>query len=63
LGGQWVVDGALFLARWLQVDQTFIGVTIIAVGTSLPELATSLALRAWYHSNCSPLPYHLCCDN
>ena len=51
LGGQWVVDGALFLARWLHIDQTFIGVTIIAVGTSLPELATSLAAAAKNRTN------------
>ncbi len=51
LGGQWVVDGALFVARWLHIDQTFIGVTIVAVGTSLPELATSLAATAKNRTN------------
>ncbi|MFB0564318.1 MAG: calcium/sodium antiporter [Candidatus Aminicenantaceae bacterium] len=41
LGGKWIVDGAVSLASSLGVSQTFVGLTVIAVGTSLPELATS----------------------
>ncbi|MEW5767277.1 MAG: calcium/sodium antiporter [bacterium] len=41
LGGQWIVDGAVHLASGLGVSQSLIGLTIVAVGTSLPELATS----------------------
>ena len=41
LGGKWVVDGAVMLAASLGVSQALIGLTIVAVGTSLPELATS----------------------
>lgn len=40
-GGQWVVDGAIAMARTFGMSETFIGLTIIAVGTSLPELVTS----------------------
>jgi len=40
-GGQWVVDGAIAIARQFGLSETFIGLTIVAVGTSLPELATS----------------------
>jgi cation:H+ antiporter len=41
LGGKWIVDGAVSIATTLGVSQSLIGLTIIAVGTSLPELATS----------------------
>ncbi|OGY89762.1 MAG: sodium:proton exchanger [Candidatus Komeilibacteria bacterium RIFCSPLOWO2_01_FULL_45_10] len=41
LGGKWIVDGAVALATILGVSQSLIGLTIVAVGTSLPELATS----------------------
>ncbi len=41
IGGKWVVDAAVALATSLGVSQALIGLTIVAVGTSLPELATS----------------------
>ncbi|MBN1258158.1 calcium/sodium antiporter [Candidatus Peregrinibacteria bacterium] len=41
LGGKWVVDGAVVIARNFGVSESLIGLTIIAVGTSLPELVTS----------------------
>jgi len=41
IGGKWIVDGAVSIAEYLGVSQSFIGLTIVAVGTSLPELATS----------------------
>jgi cation:H+ antiporter len=41
LGGKWIVDGAVKLASSFGVSQTLVGLTIVAVGTSLPELATS----------------------
>jgi len=49
LGSTWVVDGAVKRATSLGVRQTVIGLTIVAVGTSLPELATSAA--AAYRKN------------
>jgi cation:H+ antiporter len=41
LGGQWVVSGATDIARALSVSDDIIGLTVVAIGTSLPELATS----------------------
>ena len=47
LSSQFLVDGAVFIARNLEVSEAVIGLTIIALGTSLPELAAALtsALR------------------
>lgn len=42
LGAGWMVEGAVMIARWLGVDELVIGLTVVAVGTSLPELATSV---------------------
>jgi len=42
VGGKFFVDGAVTLAQWLGVPSLVIGLTVVAVGTSLPELATSL---------------------
>lgn len=42
-GGQFFVDGASGIARSLGVSESMIGLTLVAVGTSLPELATSIA--------------------
>jgi cation:H+ antiporter len=41
IGGNWIVEGAIALASSLGVSQSLIGLTVVAVGTSLPELATS----------------------
>ncbi|KCZ94138.1 calcium/sodium antiporter [Hyphomonas johnsonii] len=42
LGANLLVDGAVTIARDLGVSETIIGLTIVAVGTSLPELSTSV---------------------
>lgn len=42
LGGNWVVEGAEFIALSVGVAPGIVGLTIIAIGTSLPELAVSL---------------------
>lgn len=41
-GGDFVVDGASSIASSMGLSQTLIGLTIVAMGTSLPELVTSL---------------------
>lgn len=40
LGGKWIVDGAIVIASSLGMSEALISLTIVAVGTSLPELAT-----------------------
>lgn len=42
LGSNFVVDSASFIAKALGVSERMIGLTIIALGTSLPELVTSI---------------------
>lgn len=42
LGAKLLVDNSIILARYWGVSETVIGLTIVAVGTSLPELATSV---------------------
>lgn len=42
LGGELVVDSACNIAETFGLSQTFIGLTIVALGTSLPELVTSM---------------------
>ncbi len=41
IGGKWIVDGAVKIAELFHISQSLIGLTVVAVGTSLPELATS----------------------
>jgi len=41
LGAKWIVDGAVSFAKSLGMSESLVGLTIVAVGTSLPELATS----------------------
>jgi cation:H+ antiporter len=40
-GGGWVVDGAIGVSQLVGVDDAVIGLTIVAVGTSAPELVAS----------------------
>lgn len=42
MGANWLVDGASSLARAWGISELAIGLTIVAVGTSLPELITSI---------------------
>lgn len=41
LGGHWVVEGAKTIANHFGISKGFVGLTIVAIGTSLPELITS----------------------
>ena len=42
ISSTFLVDGAITIARILHVTDTVIGLTVVAVGTSLPELATAI---------------------
>ncbi len=42
LGAQWLVDSAVQIAQYLGMSELVIGLTIVAAGTSMPELATSV---------------------
>lgn len=42
LGSQWFVDSTIVIARQLGVSELVIGLTIVAAGTSMSELATSI---------------------
>ncbi len=42
IGSNWLVDGAVVLARYFGVSELIIGLTVVACGTSLPEVATSV---------------------
>ncbi len=42
MGASWLTDGASAIAKRLKVSEFLIGVTIVAVGTSMPELVVSL---------------------
>jgi cation:H+ antiporter len=42
LGARWLVQGAVAIAQRLGVSELVIGLTVVAGGTSLPELATSV---------------------
>lgn len=46
IGAQLTVDGAVGIARLIGISELVIGVTLVAVGTSLPELATSVVAAA-----------------
>ena len=50
LGGDMSLTGAIALSRWFGLSERVIGLTVMAVGTSLPELATSIqAIRKGQH--------------
>jgi cation:H+ antiporter len=42
LGASWLVDGAVAIATALGVSELIVGLTIVAAGTSMPEVATSI---------------------
>jgi cation:H+ antiporter len=46
LGSTWLVDGAVSFAKWMGVSEVVVSLTIVAAGTSLPEVATSLLAAA-----------------
>ena len=42
-GADWLVDGSSGIAKYFGVSPMFIGLTIVAFGTSAPELAVSVS--------------------
>ncbi len=42
IGSRWFTDSAIVIARSIGMSELVIGLTIVAAGTSLPEIATSL---------------------
>ncbi|MDY5650898.1 MAG: calcium/sodium antiporter [Paludibacteraceae bacterium] len=50
VGGEMIVKSAVAIARYCGVAESVIGLTIVALGTSLPELATSV-MAAFKHNN------------
>ena len=42
LGAEWMVHGAVNIARGMGISEWFIGISIVALGTSLPEIVSSL---------------------
>lgn len=42
IGGKFFVDGAVQIAQILGMSERVIGLTIVAIGTSMPELVTSI---------------------
>ena len=49
VGGEWVVSGALAIVEDMGVSESLVGLTVVALGTSAPELAASA--RAAYRGN------------
>ncbi len=41
LGGKWIVEGAISLAGFFGMSETIVALSVIAIGTSLPEIAAS----------------------
>ena len=46
IGSRWLVDGAVSFARYLGISELVVGLTIVAAGTSLPEVVTSIIAAA-----------------
>jgi len=51
IGGRWVVSGAITLARFFNISEFVIAATVVALGTSLPELVTALAALKKDHTD------------
>jgi cation:H+ antiporter len=49
-GAKLLVDGSVAIARAAEISEAVIGLTLVAVGTSLPELVTAMIAAARRHS-------------
>jgi len=50
-GGNWLVSGGVSIAKKLRISQMVIGLTVVAYGTSTPELAASMAAAVGAHTD------------
>ena len=50
LGGHWLVAGAIVVAKQLGVSEAVIGLTVVAIGTSLPEITASVIATVRGHA-------------
>ena len=50
-GANWLVSGGVTIAKKLRISQMIIGLTIVAYGTSTPELAASMAAAVGSHTD------------
>ena len=50
VGGKLIVDNAVFIAEAMNISNAIIGLTIVAIGTSLPEIATVIVASYRGHS-------------
>lgn len=51
LGANWLVTGATSVARAFNISEAVIGLTLVAIGTSLPELATAVVAAMKKHAD------------
>ena len=51
ISSQFLVEGAIYIALSLHVSEAVVGLTIVALGTSLPELAAALTSRSAPQTN------------
>jgi len=50
-GGNWLVSGGVSIAKKLRISQMVIGLTVVAYGTSTPELAASMTAAVGLHTD------------
>jgi len=50
-GGNWLVSGGVSIAKKLRISQMVIGLTVVAYGTSTPEMAASMAAAVGLHTD------------
>lgn len=50
LGAHWLVNSSVEIAKYFGVSETLVGLTVVAVGTSLPEIATSVIASIQKHN-------------
>ena len=51
LGAKWLVDGSSAIARKYHIPEIVIGLTIVSIGTSMPELMVSFTSALEGHSD------------